>query len=353
MKLNIIIVLVLAIVAVLGVLFYLNKDLILKKTPSTSLTSEEDIPTPEEDIDIKSFLEEIKNEIVRKNLLGQKDLSIYEKLHLEKTEEDWEYWNWLDNDKIIVIAPDYVLNLDPQENISYDKIKIDDIKNYFIKKGFVVNQENTADMEVLKKVGMEKNNVKCQIVIYNEQFFKIVCGDILKDLADTVYQEITNDIYNFDSIFKENNILPEIHIVKVINNFTTGDNFAIGSEGYEFAMVGSTATIWKKENNKWQTITHTQDMWECKDLIQNKVPPELIIISEDGNNEQPLEARKQMRQCNFYDVLTYDTLTGEGKVIKEGCEGYEKICQKYCADQARWNCDYEAIYYEELFENNN
>jgi len=148
-----------------------------------------------------------------------------------------------------------------------------------------------------------------------------------------------------------------INVDKVIDNFAIG---AIGcpSDVEPETCAGLLPMICKKENNKWQVIIWGvgENGWDCRKLIENKVPPELIEEKTIVSKTNPTPRVYYM--CSFYTVFTE-----EGEIEKETCEGYEKECQKYCkfntelypeCREGKWDvycgaCDYQAIY-KELFK---
>jgi len=288
----------------------------------TSPISEEkkEAPPKEEEFSLKTFMEELKNEIINKNLLGAKDY--YDQLVLRKMEEIG--FNWLVNGEVKVING-YELNLAIPRMINGKEVdttitneNVGKIVEYFTTKGFNKNDLNSCELADVgyKKIGLEKGGFKCLIFLdLAGKAITIDCGDIIKDLASLIYQEITNQVLG---PFQECKSLPKVVISKAI------EDFALGGIVSEF-LGGGAAIIWKKEEGRWKSIIVTQDEFSCKELLENKVPPLLLTSSKFPE-----------AICFFYD-----------------CIGYENECKEYCKEYHETvgqagNCNYQALYQEKF-----
>lgn len=367
------ILLILIIIIIIGCAGYFVYNSTLKeKTTSpietVSLTSEIPVISPtletpvvspkkEEEFNLDEFMNNLKNTIVDNDLLykysnlSQSDkadiynkglvLNDYDNNYLEATDENPKEggFNWIIGSKIKVIAGK-VLKISEfkteEGSYSYipfftkDDVKraIEEINKYFTSNGFTINEDNIYKNEddtfsfYLRRIGFESGNIKCVLYIETtpgsvtgEEDFEVSCGDIIKNLAPQIYQQIINDLL-LEEKNNDNNFNIQGFSTSTLVIYKVLDNFAKGYKG------PSQETIWKEENGRWKTAVVSYPAgWDCNELLKNKIPPEIIekLPSTESGDQQG----EKKRLCEFFD---------------NPCIEYENFCDR-CS-----SCDYEKIY---------
>lgn len=152
------------------------------------------------------------------------------------------------------------INLDEITEDSFKPLKLT-IDTFFNTNNFQKDNSNSyidntdARMGKTIKMGYIKGNLKCLITFQpqTDPFCHLFCG-----IIDQKQTEWRKELF---SAINPNN---SKDVTFVVDNMV--DNFAI--VGYENA-----AHLWKKENGQWKVLSSTQDAFECKAVIGEKVSP--------------------------------------------------------------------------------
>ncbi len=149
----------------------------------------------------------------------------------------------------------------------------DDIGYYFIDES--IKQEGSDDNYQI--IGDNISELKAYYI--NQQISNY------KDLSSTITP--TQNIQSEHPADSNTSSIEKL-VIEILNGNNLQDEITIRVEKMQgdFAQLiyDNAHHLWKKENNQWKKLDSTQDAYNCKIIIDEKVPPELVNIcsSDDG-----------------------------------------------------------------------